>query len=178
MRIAGARALALPLVAATLMAATSWAQYPGGGTPGRGGMDGSSIRRPAGNRESPNADTPASLAGQVQMQLGRLEEDLRISAAQQAAWDAYANKVIRFADDVARARFAARSAPDPNSTVPQQLDRLADAARNRLAAVEEIAEAGKALYGVLAPDQKSTADRRLAAITQPLVAGGALAARR
>ena len=48
------------------------------------------------------------------------------------------------------------------TTAPKRLDALADMARNRLTAVEDIVDAGKALYASLTPAQKEVADRRLA----------------
>jgi hypothetical protein len=61
-------------------------------------------------------------------------------------------------DDVRRgARVSARE-----TSAPIRLDALADNARNRLTAVEDIVDAGKALYAVLTPQQKEVADRRLA----------------
>jgi hypothetical protein len=117
-------------------------------------------------------DAPISLTGQVQEQLDRLEGDLRITAAERPLWSAYADRVLRLADDIARARFITRSSDATDVPAPQQLERLADVARNRLAAVEDIVDAGKALYAGLAPDQKSTADRRLVAIALQLAASG------
>jgi hypothetical protein len=46
---------------------------------------------------------------------------------------------------------------------PKRLDQLADVARDRLTAIEDIVDAGKNLYAVLTPAQKSVADRRMAA---------------
>ncbi|MEO6564404.1 MAG: Spy/CpxP family protein refolding chaperone [Casimicrobiaceae bacterium] len=48
------------------------------------------------------------------------------------------------------------------TTAPQRLDALADGARNRLTAVEDIVDAVKALYALLTPEQRNVADRRLA----------------
>jgi len=48
------------------------------------------------------------------------------------------------------------------TTAVKRLDALADMARNRLTAVEDIVDAGKALYASLSPAQKQVADRRLA----------------
>ena len=48
------------------------------------------------------------------------------------------------------------------TTAPKRLDALADVARNRLTAIEDIADAGKALYAALTPEQRTLADRRLA----------------
>lgn len=45
---------------------------------------------------------------------------------------------------------------------PNRLDRLADIARDRLTAIEDIVDAGKNLYATLTPGQQSVADRRMA----------------
>jgi hypothetical protein len=55
------------------------------------------------------------------------------------------------------------------ANVQQQIDRIVDAARNRLTALEDIAQAAKALYAKLAPEQQPAADPRLANLmTMPL----------
>ena len=62
------------------------------------------------------------------------------------------------------------------TTARQRLEVLADGARNRLTAVEDVVDAGKALYAVLTPEQRLVADRRLAlplaAPTAPEVSRG------
>lgn len=117
------------------------------------------------------ADMPSSLGGQVQSNLNRLEEDLHINAGQQKAWEAYATRVIRLADDVARARFATRDLEGTAITAPQLFDRITETAQNRLTAIEDIVEAGRALYGKLSPEQQKLADRRLALIAMSLASG-------
>jgi hypothetical protein len=116
-------------------------------------------------------DVPGSLGGQIQLNLNRLEEELRINAAQQKAWDSYASRVTRLADDVARARFALRDLEGTAVTAPQLFDRIADSAQNRLTAVEDIVEAGRALYLKLSVEQQKLADRRLALVAMSLVSG-------
>jgi hypothetical protein len=169
-RIASAT-LALAL-AAMLAAANAEAQYGGSrGSPGAGQVSGSHLP-PSRNTQDPRAaDGPVSLAGQVQVNLDRLGEDLRINAAQQKLWDAYATRVIRLADDVSRARFAAREPQAENMTAPQLFDRATEIAQNRLTAVEEIVEAGRALYARLSTEQQRIADRRLAAVAMALASG-------
>jgi hypothetical protein len=44
----------------------------------------------------------------------------------------------------------------------QRIDRVVDAARDRLTALEDIGQAAKALYAKLAPEQQAAADPRLA----------------
>jgi hypothetical protein len=56
----------------------------------------------------------------------------------------------------------------------KRIDRSVDAARNRLAALEDIADAAKTLYTLLTPDQLAVADPRLAALV-PLPNGNFVA---
>lgn len=129
-------------------------------------------KSPEVERSRLNAGAPISLTAQIQELLDRLEGDLRITAAQKPLWNAYADRVRKFADDIARARFITRAGDAPETSASQQLERLGDVARNRLTAVEDIVDAGKALYAALAPDQKGTADRRLVAPALQLAASG------
>jgi hypothetical protein len=102
-----------------------------------------------------------NLAELVHTRLTQLEEDLNLRPEQWPLWNAYRDRVLRMLDDTRRvARTVAAHAPDV--TAPKRLDLLADAARNRLAAVEEIVDAGKALYAALTAPQRDVADRRLA----------------
>ncbi len=174
-RIASAT-LALAL-AATLAPADADAQYGSGqgggarGSPGTGQVGGSHLPPSRNAQDARAADGPVSLGGQVQVNLDRLGEDLRINAAQQMLWDAYATRVIRLADDVSRARFAAREPQVENMTAPQLFDRATEIVQNRLTAVEEIVEAGRALYARLSTEQQRIADRRLAAVAVSLASG-------
>ena len=150
-----------------LAAAQVSAQFPGGGGTqgGRAGKGGA--RGPGGDEREPSqAAVLAGLAEQARYQLREFEEDLKLAPAQRAAWVAYSDKVQRLADDVFRTRNAVRF---PGGTAPEQLEYVAETLRNRLTAVEDIADAGKALYAVLTPEQKSIADGRLARISIPLL---------
>jgi hypothetical protein len=106
----------------------------------------------------PDQGSTTSLAA-VQYRLELLEEDLRISPDQRAAWVAYRDRVLKLAEDTQR---TARAALSVDIAAPQRLDRLADVARDRLTAIEDIVDAGKQLYAVLTPGQKTVADRRMA----------------
>jgi len=164
---------AIGLFATLLLAAPiASAQYPGGGTRGgMGGAGGSPSKLPESKGDRRAIDAPVSLQGQVQMQLGDLQEELKLTPAQQGSWGAYSDRVLKLADDIARTRIAARKAASDTSAL-QQFDSLADVARNRMTAVEEIAEAGKALYAGLSPEQRRIADRRLAPIALQLAGAG------
>ena len=108
---------------------------------------------------------PAS--AQAREQLMDLADDLKLAPAQRAAWAAYSTRVQQLADDVARNRNALRF---PKGTAPEQLEFVAETLRNRLTALEDITDAGKALYAVLTPDQRAVADNRLARVSIPFIA--------
>ena len=150
--------LGAALIAAALAATHAVAQTPGrpGGMGGMGGMGagaGPGSRPPAEARAA-----SANLPELVQIRLAQLEEDLNLRPAQVPLWHAYRDRVLGLLDDVRRAGRVAAS----ESTAPQRLDALTDIARHRLTATEDIADAGKALYAVLSPEQREVADRRLA----------------
>jgi hypothetical protein len=103
----------------------------------------------------------------VRFRLELLQEDLKLVPAQRAAWAAYSDRVLKLLDDVTRPRS---TRPDERPA-PQQLEQLADTARNRLTAIEDIVDAGKALYAVLNAEQKALADVRLVIVARPLLEG-------
>ena len=154
---------AVAIVAAGVGAAA--AQAPGGGGRGNRGAGGGQQGGPQGF-ERPSGPAAANVADFARSQVYELEDELRLTPAQRAAWNAYADKVLRLADDVARHRNDVRF---PRGSAPEQLDFLAQTVRDRLTAIEDIDDAGKALYAVLAPDQREKVDNRLARIPLPLV---------
>lgn len=127
---------------------------------GRGGVD-----RPAKVQENPE-----NSVDQLALILAELQEDLKLTADQQAAWNAYARNVEALASDVARER--ARTKEVMQMKVLQRLDHAVDVARNRLTAVEDIAAAAKMLYTGLTPEQQSKADPRLATAIAAAAASG------
>ena len=135
------------------------AQIPGpGGRGGPTGMGGGAASKGGGLPGEPRVAAPANITELVSMRLSQLEEDLNLRANQVGLWNAYRDRVMSLLDDVRReGRTSALE-----STALQRLDALTDIARNRLTATEDIADAGKALYKVLTPEQKAVADRRLA----------------
>ena len=172
----GTKSALMVLLAAVAMISSAFAQYPGGhgGLPGaRGGMGGGQAAQgPGKTRDQSAADTLLASGAPVLVQLDKLEDDLKLTPQQRAAWNAYADKVLHLADDMTRSQFAARTSTRlTEATAVQQLDQLAGSARNRLTAVEEIVEAGKALYATLTSEQKTIADRKLALPMLPLATG-------
>jgi hypothetical protein len=138
-----------------------------------------SAASPAARAAPPAAAEPRvqvqNLAELVHLRLAQLEEDLNLRPEQWPLWSTYRDRVLRMLDDTRRiARATAATAKDVSA--PQRLDLLADAARHRLAAVEDIIEAGKALYASLAAPQREVADRRLALPLATLLGTDAAAA--
>ena len=161
----------LVLLAAIGLAADASAQYPGGagggtgGAGGRGGMGGMGGTKSGppqdGMRRAPLPDAPVSPGAMVQVQLDQLEDDLRMTPAQLAAWRIYADKVQKLADDMARSRLDARAATETPADAVQHLEQIAGTTRGRATTIDEILQAGRAFYATLNDDQKVMADRRL-----------------
>lgn len=107
----------------------------------------------------------------LEVTVEELRQDLKLTAEQEPVWQSYVDKLRALAGDVARERNRRTAA---GGSVPQQIDRIVDAARNRLTALEEVADSAKALYAKLAPEQQPAADPRLANLmTMPLAANDA-----
>ena len=140
-----------------LLASGALAQIPGG-MPGRGMPQG---RGGAVRQEAPRAPPQENLADQMDYRLFQLREDLKLAPDQEPAWRSYAERVRALGADVARERER-WGRQDAQLDSVQLIDRLADAARNRLTAIEDIAVAAKALYERLSPPQRAAAEPRLA----------------
>ena len=156
----------IALVALFLAIPAAHAQAPGSS---KGSSPMPSHLKPPAPDATRVADVPVSLTGQAQLVLDKMEEELRIGAHQQKAWDAYSKKVLRYAEDLARARFSARDMQDGGTTAPQQFERLTEIANNRMTAVEEIVDSGRALYATLGSDQRPIADKVLVLLPLRLV---------
>jgi hypothetical protein len=147
------------LVAALALPIAASAQSPGGaGAKGasKGGIG--SLVRPSDDRPV----TGPSLVELVTMRISQLEEDLNLRPDQLGLWKVYRDRVMQMLDDQRRELRTATAYSASETSAPKRLDALADVARNRLTAVEDIVDAGKALYASLTPEQRTLADRRLA----------------
>jgi Spy/CpxP family protein refolding chaperone len=149
----------LLLAFALALASAALAQAPGGPGSRAGGAGNKGLGGPPGRLGDASGPNMVEL---VTMRLGQLEEDLNLQPNQLALWNAYRDRVMRMLDDHRRALRAASAYTAVDTTAPKRLDALADAARNQLTAIEDIADAGKALYAALTPQQRTLADRRLA----------------
>jgi len=146
--------IACALAALMLVPALAAAQTPGRRPDGMGmGMG-----KGPGARGDDHRPARADVGELVNLRLAQLEDDLAPAPAQMPQWKAYRTSVERMLGDVKRGERVSIS----ETSAPRRLDAIADTVRNRLAAVEEIVDAGKALYAVLTPAQREIADRRLA----------------
>lgn len=144
------------------------AQFPGGGMPGGGmpGKSGGPGGRPSRGDEI-RAPVPQELplGSVVQTRLVELRTALAIESSQRSAWDRYSQCVLRLLDDIRRVD---ETTLPSEMTGPQRLEHVADLARNRLTATEDLVEAGNALYALLTPPQRAVADRRMADVAMPM----------
>lgn len=147
-----------------LSAQQSMAQYRGGLPGGGGGMRGGGRSGAADSMKTQQPAMQQNAPGQSEVIMHELYEDLKLTPAQQPAWQSYADKMQALASDLARERSRAQAGGPAEAQLNalQQIDRALDTVRNRLTALEDIAAAAKTLYEGLAPEQKSVADSRLA----------------
>ena len=140
------------LAGALALAALPAAAQFGGRKRGGGMGDAQKGGGPDGAKEPPVLETS----------LHEFHEDLKLTGEQEPLFERYAEAIRALARDVQRGRSAAVAAA--KLEVLQRVERNVDAMRNRLAAVEEIADAARALYARLRPEQQATADPRLATL--------------
>jgi periplasmic protein CpxP/Spy len=150
-------------VAALVAAGDATAQFGGifGGM-GRRGTQGGGNQGGGGDNSRNERSVPSRETGpgQQQVMLHELHTDLKLTQAQEPAWNAYVDKLNAIAADAARESVRAQSPAQINAM--QQFDRVLDSARNRLTALEDVAAAAKTLYAGLSDEQKLVADSRLA----------------
>lgn len=144
------------LAAALAVSAAAWGQAPGTGS--RPGGSGHRDRLDSTPRDNEARAAGANFVELVNLRVSQLEEDLNLQPQQLPLWNAYRKNVLQMLEDERRGLYVSAV----ETTAPKRLDGLADTARNRLTAVEDIVDAGKVLYAALTPEQKTVADRRLA----------------
>lgn len=103
----------------------------------------------------------------IEQRLVEVRIQLGLRPEQESLWDTYQEKVGALLTDQLRAR----PAKEPKGDALQQIERKIDTVRNRLTALEDIAEAARRLYAALDGAQKEKADRLLAATTPALYSG-------
>lgn len=137
----GAAALALAAVGAVAAA-------PADGMPGEG------MAQRMGMHRGPHGD-PANM---VQQHLARLKTDLKITAAQEAAWQTFAARAGERAQAMKTLHEQRQSAGKTTQTAPERMAQHVDAMRQQLAGMESLQGALKDLYAALTPEQRKLMD--------------------
>ncbi len=148
-------------------AGQSSAQFGGGPGRGSGGPPGDGPGGRPGAR-GPVMASGSHLIASMEQQLDNLRFQLKLRPDQEPAWLAYQEKVGALVADQLRPEAQERGEP---GNALRQIDRKADVVRNRLAALEDIADAARHLYGRLDERQQRLADRLLATTVPALYSG-------
>jgi hypothetical protein len=90
--------------------------------------------------------------------LAQFHDRLALTVQQQGFWSAFENKVDAYASAYYRQKPVV---PAPEDSAPHQVGRMVDNLQNRLAALEELESAAKALYTSLIPEQQLIANQML-----------------
>ena len=108
-----------------------------------------------------------ALAGEFSVHLDDVRQKLKLQPAQQPAWDVYARRAQALMEDQLRGV----PPPDTSEDALRQINRRVDVVRNRLAAMEDIADAAGQLYATLSPEQRKVADELLPTTVPALYSG-------
>jgi hypothetical protein len=95
--------------------------------------------------------------------LARLKADLKITAAQEPAWNAYAEQIKQHAGEMQALHSTMHDGTSGNTrpSAPDRAERQAQFAKKQQEHLERLAVLTKDLYAVLTPEQKTLADQRL-----------------
>lgn len=109
----------------------------------------------------------AGVVDELQTQLAEVEQSLSLTPLQRPLWERYRETIGALMADQLRLD------PRPVTRVDavKQIGRKVDVVRNRLVAMEDIAEAAELLYGTLDPNQRRVADRLLPGTVPALYSG-------
>lgn len=99
-------------------------------------------------------------AANVDSRLGLLKSQLKITAEQDGAWQAFAAKAKKQSEDMQAMRSKMQQAAGP---APERMGQTTEMMRARLAGMETMAAALKDLYAQLSPEQKTIADQHFGA---------------
>ena len=109
------------LLVLAIASAPSLAQFPGGGIDGAHNSRNES--RPL---REPSRSDAISPGATIQAQLDAIEDSLKLTEAQRAAWFAFSDPVQKLGDMMSRLRFDARVGLPPSGGALEQLDKGAD----------------------------------------------------
>ncbi|MGB7502337.1 MAG: Spy/CpxP family protein refolding chaperone [Azonexus sp.] len=93
----------------------------------------------------------------VESRLASLKAELKITADQESAWQAFSGKARQQAETMQAMRGKMQSAA---GSAPERMDQRSEMMRQRIGAMDSMSAAMKDLYAVLSPEQKAIADQR------------------
>ncbi|MGA2549983.1 MAG: hypothetical protein ABSF50_07525 [Burkholderiaceae bacterium] len=143
------------------------AQVPGGGIPSGSARGMIHQSQSLDDSKCAQAKPGSSTADRVNLELETSRTALELRSEQAPAWARFEESSKKALRDIARGL-------GPHDVVlsemlgPQEIDQALDEPRNRLTALEEVADAAKQLYQVLSADQRKVADARLPKIVRLL----------
>ncbi len=95
-------------------------------------------------------------AANAESRLGKLKSELKITPAQDGAWQAFSAKAKQQAESMQTVRSKMQQTPGP---APERMGQNTEAMKARLAGMETMTAAVKDLYAALTPEQKAIADQ-------------------
>lgn len=93
----------------------------------------------------------------AESRLAGLKAELKITAAQESAWKAFADQAKQQADAMQKLMTTVQGSAQ--ATAPERIEQRAQIMKQQQAQMEKGAAAFKALYAVLSPEQKAVADQ-------------------
>ncbi len=130
---------------------------PGPGMGGMGGMMGGMGYGPMGRGMGPQGlGDPAAMA---EGRLASLKSELKITPAQETAWQAYAGKAKQQAEAMQALRTTMQGSTQ--ASAPERLALRTETMKKRGEQMEGMTSAVKDLYAALTPEQKTIADQRM-----------------
>ncbi len=154
-----------------LSAGSTWAEADGFGMMGpeacaheRGMMGG---RRGIDGPRGPNAKSQADFAAAAAARLDKLKGELKITAEQETAWQAFAGKAKQQVENMQSMRgklqppaaSATASATPATLSAPERMDKGIEFMKQRLSNMEAMNASLKDLYAALTPEQRVIADK-------------------
>lgn len=148
------------IAAALSLAAAAAYAHPGAGMePGMGHMGGMGQHGMAGGNHAAMADS----------HLAELKATLKITTAQEGAWQAFATKAKQQAQTM-QARHSKMQ--EAAGTAPERMARHIEMMKQHIGDMEAMTAALKDLYAVLTPEQQALADQHFAKMHGPQAAHG------
>lgn len=114
-----------------------------------------------GKHARPGKQANVDRAAMATARLDKLKAELKITADQETAWQAFAGKAKQQAEHMQALRDKMQppaSTAKPLSA-PEHMDKAIEFMKQRLAGMEAMSQSAKELYAVLTPEQKAVADQ-------------------